>query len=298
MKDPERLLTSTGDDFERDLLGSLRGAAPPAGAKDEAWQKIGSQIAAVAMIGSTVGSVPPNAGGTGLVTALAKASVTKIALAIAATAVVLGGGVVVARHRASPPPVSITTSVGPAADRAAALEPASRAHGSSRGRRIAEPGSVADSPRERRRDRQRSTRRRERPADGGAGGARQRRPESGAIDPDTHADRVPSWRALAGARGPRHRGARGGRQGGRCSAKSARVHRRPPREPAQRPARALRRRAVIIGRLVPAVGHVRAGRDADRDHLVPGHRRFGRLVDTRSVPGGRERRALLRVRRR
>jgi hypothetical protein len=124
MNDPERLLTSTGDDFERELLGSLRGGAPPAGAKDEAWQKIGSQIAAVAMIGSTVGSVPPNAGGTGLVTALAKASVTKIALAIAATAVVLGGGVVVARHRASPPPVSITTTVDPAADRAAALEPA------------------------------------------------------------------------------------------------------------------------------------------------------------------------------
>ncbi len=127
MKDPERLLsaTSDGDDFERELLGSLRGAAPPLGAKAEAWGKIGSQIAAAALVGGTVGSVPPNAGGTGIVTAMAKLSATKVALVIATTAVVLGGGAVVVHHRTSPRPVAAPSAIAsPTVNDAPQLAPA------------------------------------------------------------------------------------------------------------------------------------------------------------------------------
>jgi outer membrane lipoprotein YfiO len=103
MKDPERLLSVTGegDELERELLGSLRGGAPPPGAKGEAWQKIGVQIAAVTLIGGTVGSAAAAPAGAGVATALATASATKLALVIAAAAVVLGGSAVVVHHRAA-----------------------------------------------------------------------------------------------------------------------------------------------------------------------------------------------------
>ncbi len=126
-KDPERLLGATGDgdDFERELLGSLRGGAPPEGAKAEAWQKIGAQVAAVAMIGGTVGSVPPNAGAPGIATAVAKLSATKLALAVATAAVMLGGGAVVLHHRAPLRPVAAhTESPGPASNDAPGPGPA------------------------------------------------------------------------------------------------------------------------------------------------------------------------------
>jgi hypothetical protein len=128
MKDPERLLSPRGDadEFERELLGSLRGGDPPAGARAEAWQKIGSQVAALGLIGGAAGSAPPNAGGTGIAAAVAKASATKLAIAIAATAVVFGAGAAVVHRRAASAEVAVpSVSVGPVMSESPAPEPQS-----------------------------------------------------------------------------------------------------------------------------------------------------------------------------
>jgi hypothetical protein len=102
MKDPERLLHE-GDDFERELLGSLRREAPPEGAKGEAWRRIGAQIAAVTVIGGATERAAASQA-SGIATSLAKVSAAKLAIAIAGTALVLGGGAVVAHRRSANPP--------------------------------------------------------------------------------------------------------------------------------------------------------------------------------------------------
>jgi hypothetical protein len=54
MGDPERLLgpASGSDDFERELLGSLRDVSPPPGAKHQAWEGVAVQIAAIGVLGA------------------------------------------------------------------------------------------------------------------------------------------------------------------------------------------------------------------------------------------------------
>ena len=235
MKDPERLLSAAGDgdDFERELLGSLRGAAPPLGAKAEAWGKIGSQIAAAALVGGTVGSVPPNAGGTGIVTAMAKLSATKLALVIATAAVVLGGGAVVVHHRTSPRPVAAPSAIAsPTVNDPPELVPA----GDDRSPvvvshpRRAEAGRIpgrAESGRRRGTgsDRLSAESALLTAARAGAGG---RRPESGRRRRWRACRPSSPWSALARAARswPSRRSRRTGKSEGR-GATSARVHRRP-----------------------------------------------------------------------
>jgi hypothetical protein len=126
MKDPERLLISSGDDLERELLGSLRGDAPPTGAKAETWRKVGAQLAAVSIIGGTVGSAAATTATTGIVATLAKASAVKLAIGIAAAALVVGGGAVMV-HRigshAVAPPDAVIPVTNDARERALAAAP-------------------------------------------------------------------------------------------------------------------------------------------------------------------------------
>src|SRR5258706_1187429 len=65
MGDPHRLLStmSDGDDLEGELLATIRAADPPEHAKAEAWARLSTQIAAVALVGSAHGSAAAASGG-------------------------------------------------------------------------------------------------------------------------------------------------------------------------------------------------------------------------------------------
>jgi Outer membrane lipoprotein len=139
MGDPHRLLSklSHGDDLERELLGSIQRADPPEHAKAEAWARLSSQIAAVALVSSVHGSAAAAsagagqgaAAGVGAKSALApivlKVLGTKVAVALAVAGVTVGASAVwvhharaSANHSASIPQVAVAaapTTVGPAA---------------------------------------------------------------------------------------------------------------------------------------------------------------------------------------
>ncbi len=154
MSDPHRLLSklSDGDDLERELLGSIQRADPPEHAKAEAWARLSTQIAAVALVGSAHGSAAAAsagagqgaaaegasaAAGAGAKSALApialKALGAKIAVALAVAGAAIGASAVwvhvraAADHAVSSPPVTqapaptVTPNVDPAA--AAPSEP-------------------------------------------------------------------------------------------------------------------------------------------------------------------------------
>jgi outer membrane lipoprotein YfiO len=65
MGDPHRLLSkmSDGDDLERELLASVQRADPPEHAKAEAWARLSTQIAAVALVSSAHGTAAAATGG-------------------------------------------------------------------------------------------------------------------------------------------------------------------------------------------------------------------------------------------
>jgi hypothetical protein len=155
MGDPHRLLSrlSDGDDLERELLGSIQRADPPEHAKAEAWARLSSQIAAVALVSSVHGSAAAAsagagasqgaaaaegasvAAGVGAKSALAPIALkvlgTKVAVALAMAGVTVGASAVwvhraraSANHAASAPQVAVAvapTTVGPAAPEPAEL---------------------------------------------------------------------------------------------------------------------------------------------------------------------------------
>jgi hypothetical protein len=157
MGDPHRLLSklSDGDDLERELLGSIQRADPPEHAKAEAWARLSSQIAAVALVSSVHGSAAAAsagagqgaaaaegasaAAGVGAKSALAPIALkvlgTKVAVALAVAGVTVGASAVWVHHArasanqaASVAQVAVAaapTTVGPAAPEPA--EPAAAA---------------------------------------------------------------------------------------------------------------------------------------------------------------------------
>jgi hypothetical protein len=80
--DPKRWLSerSSAGELERELLASVRDAAPPAHAKSQAWRGIASAVAA----GAAVTSIAPSA-------AAASGLLTKVAWTIAAGSIAAGG---------------------------------------------------------------------------------------------------------------------------------------------------------------------------------------------------------------
>lgn len=106
--DPERLLSagSHADPLERELLGSVRQVGPPDGAKDRAWRGIAAQIAVVAAVG-TAASGSAAAASKGTAGALASWAIsTKVAVAVAASGLAMGGGYLMLNEPAAPAAVA------------------------------------------------------------------------------------------------------------------------------------------------------------------------------------------------
>ncbi len=144
MGDPHRLLSkmSDGDDLERELLASIQRADPPEHAKAEAWARLSTQIAAVALVSSAHGTAAAATGGAaaggakaatglGVKGALAPAALkvlgTKAAIAVIALGAVgastvwvhsrsTAGQSAATAHLAAPPsvPAAAAPSVEPA----------------------------------------------------------------------------------------------------------------------------------------------------------------------------------------
>ena len=149
MSDPHRLLSklSDGDDLERELLGSIQRADPPEHAKAEAWARLSTQIAAVALVGSAHGSAAAASAGAGQSAAAEGASAAasvgaksalapvalkvlgaKIAVALAVAGAAVGASVVwihgraAASHALSTPPAAAPTpTVAPSVEPAVAV---------------------------------------------------------------------------------------------------------------------------------------------------------------------------------
>jgi hypothetical protein len=123
MGDPDRLLnvTSDADDLERELLASVRNVGPPRGAKDEGWAGIAAQLTAVGAIGAAAHSAATaeagatsataaktgigaviGSGSSGAVTsAMSKALVGKIVVALAIGGSTVGAGTWYMQHRSA-----------------------------------------------------------------------------------------------------------------------------------------------------------------------------------------------------
>lgn len=141
-QDPDRLLSafSDADELERELLASVRDAAPPRGARSEVWRGLATQIAAVTLASaahaSTLGAATSGAGAASSATSaavqtaavhagakagaftLSKAFATKLVfgLALGAAAVGAGSAWIAAREA---PPRPMQTGAAVLADRAA-----------------------------------------------------------------------------------------------------------------------------------------------------------------------------------
>jgi hypothetical protein len=163
MAGPERLLdrSSDAEAIERELLGSIRDASPPHGAKDEVWNAVAVQIAAVGAAG-VLGAAAAKAGGAAVAGKAGGAVVwgtllAKIGLGIAVVGSTVTAGVLWVQHAhtspvaaPSPPalvvpaaanapagPVSEPAEEGPLADDRAAAAP---------GRRVSRTSDVVVSP--------------------------------------------------------------------------------------------------------------------------------------------------------
>jgi hypothetical protein len=134
MGDPHRLLSrmSDGDDLERELLASIQRADPPEHAKAEAWARLSTQIAAVALVTSAHGTAAASTGGaaaegakaaTGLGAKSALAPValkvlgTKAVIALAVAGAAIGASAVwVHVHAPNPkPPSAVQVAASPPA---------------------------------------------------------------------------------------------------------------------------------------------------------------------------------------
>ena len=141
MGDPHRLLSkmSDGDDLERELLASIQRADPPEHAKAEAWARLSTQIAAVALVTSAHGSAAASTGGAaaegakaatglGVKGALAPVALkvlgTKAVIALAVAGVVGASAVWVHVRAASPKPPSVVQVAASLPAAAPALAPA------------------------------------------------------------------------------------------------------------------------------------------------------------------------------
>jgi hypothetical protein len=119
MAGPERLLdrSSDADAFERELLGSLRDISPPAGVKDETWNSITAQIAAVGAAGALSAAAAKATGSVAWGSLLAKIG---IGVAVVGSTVTAGVVWVHQAEQSRAAPVAPTALSVPAAGRAPA----------------------------------------------------------------------------------------------------------------------------------------------------------------------------------
>jgi len=134
MGDPHRLLSrlSDGDDLERELLGSIQRADPPDFAKAEAWARLSTQIAAVALVSSahssaaaasSAGAAPGAVAESGAVAIGAKSALAplaikalgaKVAIALAVAGTAMGASAIWVHTRAERPALAVAPHVAAA----------------------------------------------------------------------------------------------------------------------------------------------------------------------------------------
>lgn len=112
MADPQRLLSQISDanEFERELLGSLRQVEPPANAKGEAWARLSAQVTAVGLVG--VGATHASTGAAATLAPLTtKLLAGKLVIGLALAGSVLGASALWVEFgsRSAPASASATT---------------------------------------------------------------------------------------------------------------------------------------------------------------------------------------------